>query len=120
MVALFQKCSFSKLKSGVPTVFNIALVMYIMYVFCFKFVQEFYPEYSFWRLCIEFSVGFFGSMSIVFTLIIVVSDPGYLSHEYRHPLTEKGWAPLEQLRVYNMRHFIKNKLYDFSEQPADD
>jgi len=115
MVALFQKCSLSKMKSGIPTFFNITLVMYIMHVFITKFVQEFYPEYSFWRLCIEFSVGFFGSMAIVFTLVIVVSDPGYLSVEYQHPLTEKGWAPLEQLRVHNMRHFIKNKLYDFSE-----
>lgn len=94
--------------------------MYIMHVFLTKFVPEFYPEYSFWRLCIQTSVAFFGSMAIIYTLIIVGSDPGYLSLEYKHPLTEKGWAPLNELRVHNMRHFIKNKLYDFSGHPSDD
>lgn len=50
-----------------------------------------------------------------------MSDPGYLSPEYKHPLTPEKFAPLKQLRTHNMKVFAKYNLYDFSqEQSADD
>jgi hypothetical protein len=59
-------------------------------------------------------------MTIIFVLRIVTSDPGYLSTEYLHPLTPEKYAPLRQLRPHNMRHYIKNKLYDFEQHTTTD
>ena len=50
-------------------------------------------------------------MSYVFIVRILTSDPGYLDPKYEHPLVADGMAPLNQLRVYNLRHYQANKLF---------
>lgn len=55
-------------------------------------------------------------MTLISLFLTTASDPGYISVDFQHPKEQNGSAPLNKLRVYNMGHFINNKLYDFSKQ----
>ena len=53
-------------------------------------------------------------MTLVFIILTSRSDPGYLDKKYQHPKTAEGYAPLNQMRALNLKHFSDNDLYDFS------
>jgi hypothetical protein len=42
------------------------------------------------------------------------TDPGYLPASLKRDRVN-GMAPLEEMRLFQMEHYIKNKLYDFNE-----
>ena len=78
-MALFYKCGYNKMLAGIPTIFNLTLVIYISVVFLTKFLPDLYPEYTFMRLCLEIPFLWFSSMTIFLVFRITTSDPGYLS-----------------------------------------
>ena len=51
---------------------------------------------------------------------ILTSDPGYINSKYKYPQKPDGSAPLEMLRTYNMEHFKRNKLYDFTIEDSNE
>ena len=53
-------------------------------------------------------------MTLVFIILTSRSDPGYLDKKYQHPKTAEGYAPLNQMRALNLKHFSDTDLYDFS------
>lgn len=113
-MALFYKCGLRKAIAGLPLLFAIALILYISYNFTYSFLPSEYPGFTFKRLAIQIPFTWFSFMTLVSILKTAMSDPGYLSPDYKHPLTPEKFAPLRQLRVHNMRHFQNQHVYDFS------
>ncbi len=109
-----------KLIWSIPAILSTSLIIYISRIFAFEFLPYQYPDYTTVRYLIQIPFYYFSLMTLVCIFMTAASDPGYLSVEYQHPLTHEGYAPLRQLRVHNMRMFIKYKLYDFSNNRADE
>jgi hypothetical protein len=115
MVSFGYKCGTRKLLFGIPALIAIALIVAISYVFLHEFLPySYHHEYTTERYVIEIIFYYLSIMTVVCICLTAVSDPGYLSLEYQHPLTHEGYAPLNQLRAHNMRLFSKHKLYDFT------
>ncbi len=99
---------------GIPMLLAIGLILYISYVYLYNFIPYEFPEHNFTKIIIEIVFYYLSFMTVACILLTAISDPGYLKLDYQHPLTSQGFAPLNQLRLLNMRMFISQKLYDFS------
>jgi hypothetical protein len=91
---------------GIPMLFAIALILYISYVYLYKFIPYSCPEPAFTKVLIQGVFYYLSGMTIASIILTALSDPGYLKLEYQHPLTAQGYAPLTQLRLLNMRMYI--------------
>ena len=81
------KCSSRKLLSGIPGLFSLAAIFYIAYIFAFKFLPITMLAYYWTKLFITTIFYYFFIMTLVSITTTALSDPGYLSLEYQHPLT---------------------------------
>ena len=59
------------------------------------------------------------SMTLWYLYLANQTCPGYLSADFKTPLTEKGLAPVQIIRLYNMRHWLANEIYTFEEYCED-
>ena len=57
--------------------------------------------------------GYFSLMTYVFIIKTLISDPGYVPDVFKVPARADKMAPLELVRIYNMRSWIKNGIHDF-------
>ena len=53
---------------------------------------------------------------IMYTLYIAyITEAGYVPKEFAVPLDAQGLAPIKLLRVYNLRNWLANGIYNFDE-----
>jgi hypothetical protein len=101
-----HKCGLLKFAASLPAVLAIALISFISWVFLAEFMPNHYDhQWTANRTVITVVFTWFSVMSYVFIVRILTSDPGYLDPKYEHALVADGMAPLNQLRVYNLRHY---------------
>ena len=94
-MALFHKCGIGKILLGSPSVLAFALIIYISVVFMFEFIPRVHPHITFGRILLSIIFTWFSLNTLVAITRIIVSDPGYVSEKYKHPLKHDGEAPLE-------------------------
>ena len=118
---VLYKCGFKKFCAGLPCLIAAALVAYITWVYVFKFMPYRYEneEWTLGRCLIELPFIYFSSMTFVFLFRTLATDPGYIDEQYKHPLNNLGHAPLDKLRLFNMKLFQQFNLYDFSAQDEE-
>jgi hypothetical protein len=119
-MSALSRCTLVKAAAAIPSFVATALIAFISYVFFFKFIPTEYEVNSFYKVALQFVFLWFSSMTFLSLWTILLSDPGYISHEYKEPLAQDGSAPLIKLRLHNYRMFKKYKLYDFSKQADEE
>jgi hypothetical protein len=70
-----------------------AVISYISFIFLFAFLPESFPEYTTYRVLIEIAFLFASTMTYLSLFHTAASDPGYLSPQYKHPLTADSEVP---------------------------
>ena len=58
---------------------------------------------------------YFSTMTYVHLARAYVTNPGYLPEWLKTPCTNEGLAPVQLLRIYNMRTWMANGIYTFEE-----
>ena len=68
---------------------------------------------GFGSIVIQLIFAYFATMTVWHHLKCGLSDPGYVDEMYKHPLYHNKMAPQRELRLLNLEHFERNKLFDF-------
>ena len=96
----------------------VALITYISYQFLFRFMPTHYSleEDPTWQgYAIRIVVSYYITMTYVFILECFVASPGYLPKWLKANLTSDSKAPMSLIRIYDMRFWMRNKIYSFEE-----
>ena len=73
-------------------------------------------------ILIRLTFAYFSIMTYVFIGLTFTVNPGYLPKWFKTPPTSEGYAPIQLLRIYNMRTWMANDIKSFDEfgPSADD
>ena len=109
-------CSARKVAMGIPSLLAFGIISYISYNFQVEFLTEKFRgnHFSFLSILIRVSFTYFSTMTYAHLLMCLLSDPGYIPEFLKAPLKmPEKLAPLELVRLYNMRSFENNNIYSF-------
>ena len=112
------RCTLRKIGMGIPSLITFALVTYISYTFHMRFLPvKFKNEpYCFMSIALHTVFGYFSLMTYAHLLRCLLADPGYIPKEYSAPLKmPEKLAPLELVRLYNVRSFQNNNIHSFND-----
>ena len=110
-------CSFRKAAMGVPALLAYGLITYIAYVFQLEFLPERFADewFSLLHIFIRVTFTYFSTMTYLHLTRCLLADPGYIPNFLKTPLKmPEKVAPLEKVRLYNMRLFEENNIYSFA------
>ena len=58
-------------------------------------------------------------MTFIFLFRTFSVNPGYLPSWLKHPVTAEGLSPMNVVRIYNMRTWMANGIYNFEQFKPD-
>ena len=111
-----MRCTLRKVAVGIPSMITITLITYISWTFQVRFLPEKFKDNPFGLMPIALHLVFtyFSLMTYAHLFRCLLADPGYVPEEYKAPLKmPEKLAPLELVRLYNVRSFSSNKIYSF-------
>ena len=112
------RCTATKMAMGIPALINIALITYISYTFHLRFLPMEFKDnpYCFTSVALHTVFGYFSLMTYAHLIRCLLADPGYIPDEFKTPLKmPEKLAPLEIVRLYNMRSFQANNIHSFND-----
>ena len=106
-----------KIVLAIPMLLAAALITYISYQFEFNFLPNEFPvdREPIVGYILRIVFGYFSTMTYVFILTSFILSPGYLPDWLKVSPGRDGKAPSELLRIYNMRFWARNNIYNFEE-----
>ena len=116
--------NFFKIGAFIPSLLAYGLITYISHVFLLEFIPVLFKGES-WcvtALLIRAVFAYFSGMSMIMLTKTYLANPGYLPLWLKTPLDHNRQAPVNLVRIYNLRFWIANKIYDFEEfiAPVED
>jgi len=114
-----EYAEFSCRKCGlaIPMFLVLVLISYISYQFFWVFLSDIYVNEgsTLTVLAIRACFLYFSTMTYVFLLRTFITNPGYVPSWLKTPLTSEALAPMNLVRIYNMRFWMANKIHSFDE-----
>ena len=114
-------CSVRKVAMGIPSLLAFGLISYISYTFQTDFLPDKFQHdpFCFESIFIRVTFTYFSAMTYLHLIRCLLADPGYLPEYLKAPLKmPEKTAPLELVRLYNMRSFESNNIYSFDNLDA--
>jgi len=111
----WAECTWTKACIGIPILLNLALISYISYSFHYFWIPSYFKndENKMLKIFLQCLFSYFSLMTYIHLAVTLVMDPGYLPEWLKAPLKQDKKAPMELVRIYNIRLWKANKIKDF-------
>ena len=81
------------------------------FIYWFYYDQDHYPYVLAQLVWITFLVS--SHMCMIFLVKTWLKNPGFLPRYFETPLTSENLSPMRLIRIYNMRTWAANNIFDF-------